>query len=192
VKLFVSQWGVRTFGIALVVALVAGVAQARVVMPPGIQRSCRGPSTWAELAKCVKPYADTPLPARPASIVTILRDRARFQRSYVFFRRSDGKWQLQATLAAGDYDVIGLHKLKSGKTALDRIDLFGHESDRTTTVHRKIALVCNDDGCSEEVYACTALVRGRAVETFAGEVAVSSEGAITVIGDRSQSGALCP
>jgi len=182
---------VRTASLALVVALVAGVADARVVMPPAIQRSCRGPSTWAELAKCVKPYADAPLPAHPSSIVTIVRDRQHF-RHYAFVQRSDGKWQLQTTLPAGDYEIVGHRKVKAGSAVLDRIDLFGHESNRMTTLHRKIALMCNDDGCNELTYACTSLTRGKAVETFAGDIQITREGALAVVGDRSQSGALCP
>jgi hypothetical protein len=182
---------VRTASLALVVALVAGVADARVVMPPGIQRSCHGPSTWAELAKCVKPYADAPLPARPSSVVTLIRDRQRLRR-WVFTQRSDGKWQLQASLPSGEYEIVGHRKVRAGSAVLERIDLFGHDHDRTTTLHRKIALFCSDDGCNELTIACTALSRGRAVETFAGDVQISREGAISVVGDRSQSGALCP
>ena len=181
----------RTASLALLVALVAAVADARVVMPPGIQRSCHGPSTWAELAKCVKPYADAPLPARPPSIVTLIRDRKGLRR-YVFVLRSDGKWQLQASLPSGEYEIIGHRKVKAGPAVMDRIDLFGHDNDRTTTLHRKIALFCNDDGCVELTFACTALFRGRAVETFAGDIQISREGAFTVVGDRSQSGVLCP
>jgi hypothetical protein len=182
---------VRTASLALVVALVAGVADARVVMPPGIQQSCRGPFTWAELAKCVKRYADAPLPAHPSSIVTLIRDRQRFRR-WVYTQRSDGKWQMQATLPSGEYEIVGHRKVKAGPAVMERIDLFGHDHDRTTTLHRKIALFCNDDGCNELTVACTAMSRGRAVETFAGDVQISREGAITVVGDHSQSGSLCP
>jgi hypothetical protein len=184
---------VRNARIAFVVALVAGVADARVVRPPGLQRSCRGPSTWSELVKCAKPFVDTALPTRPPSTVVILQDRTDPWRKHAFANLGDGRWALAASLAAGDYEIVGHQKAKAGAEMIDRIDLFGHQQTaRDTTLHRKIALLCNHNGCTQLTYACTAIVRGKAVETFAGDVKIESNGALIVVGDRSQSGTLCP
>jgi hypothetical protein len=185
----VSSSGVRS---AIIVLALSTLADARVVMTPAIQRMCRGPSTWAQIAKCARPYARS-LAEQPRATVELVVDQTQ---TYVFIQGGDAKWRLQSSLRGGTYELVGRSKVKVAATTSDRVELRDHYEStwegRRVSVFRKTALVCAPDSyCAEVIYACTAMAHGRALETFAGEVMIGSDGSLNVVGDHSQSGTFC-
>jgi hypothetical protein len=74
-----------------------------------------------------------------------------------------------------------------------RIDLSHHVPLGNAGVFiERVSVVCPSatTSCQSIVTACTVILRGRAVETFRGEL-LAGRGGVTVVGDRSHSGPYC-
>jgi len=175
------------------VVLAATFADARVVLAPPIQRYCRGPSTWPALAKCVHDHASLTIAARPSATVELINDHGR---TYVFLQGRDSKWRLQSQLSGETYELVGRTQVKLGAVTGDRVELRRHfeftSEAHFTTVFQKLALLCTPEAwCAEYVYGCTVLDRGKAIETFVGEIKIDPDGTPNVVGDRSQSVSIC-
>jgi hypothetical protein len=109
-------------------------------------------------------------------------------------------WRMVRLLPPSEwYEVASERELTFGndKARARRIEL-RHRLDLPEEGHldvlfEKIALVCPLQGsaCSQVTYACTVISKGRAVETFRGDVSVGDAGFAIALGDRAQAGDRC-
>jgi hypothetical protein len=173
----------------VVIACLAMPAHADMERVPQIL-SCHGPSTWAELTKCVddtrEGYA---LPAKEPSKIAYASSGRRDR--YMFVQHPDGKW-VYATRFYDDKFLIDeprTVRINNGDGMW--IDVHRVDASGTDLVVRRSALVCPATGsCSILQYECTHFSKGRAVETFRGKIEYEGP-TVRVTGDRSQAGGSC-
>ncbi|MBL9014789.1 MAG: hypothetical protein JNL83_11465 [Myxococcales bacterium] len=178
---------------ALFVVLLATVAEARSPAPrrppPPIDRHCTVTESSAKLAECIATHA------RGSTVVPIASDLQRVRtlegREYLFVKFGE-RWRLIYRPGDANYELVGRSELKVGADLARRIDLGHHvQLGNRGMFHERVSLVCRGEGCAAFVTACTVLQRGRAVETFRGELRVTREGAMTIEGDRSHATSIC-
>ena len=173
----------------LVIAAIAAPVHADMERASEIL-NCRGPSTWAELTKCVDDAREGyKLPAQASSKIAYAAN-ARHDR-YMFVQHNDGKWVYATRLFDEKFQVdeprtVGV----AGGDGL-WIDIHRVDTNGTDLVVRRSALICPAFGsCSILQYECTHFSRGRAVETFRGKIEFDGP-TMHVTGDRSQAGVSC-
>jgi hypothetical protein len=173
----------------ILVALV-GVASASPRPPePPFERECVGPMSWDKVQKCIDRWEKgAKIRELSPDVKTVTQD----YRQYLFARLGD-RWRLAYQLGDENYEVVQRSSLTVHDSPSVRIDLSHHvEIGHDGVFFERVTLVCSEapGGCQAMVTACTVITRGRAVETFRGELAVTDAG-VTVQGDRSQSGSIC-
>lgn len=152
--------------------------------------NCHGPSTWAELTKCVdNSHEGYALPARPSSRIAYATHSNRDR--YMFAQRVDGEWVYAMRLYDDKFQVDEPRTVRiAGGDGL-WIDIHRVDGNGTDLVIHRSALVCSPFGlCTILQYECTHFARGRAVETFRGKIEFDGPAA-HVTGDRSQAGGSC-
>jgi len=146
--------------------------------------------SWGKLQTCIDTW-------EKGATVTELAPDVRTvnlpSQAHYLYARIGEQWRMAFELGDGNYELVQRGTLTVGKQAAVRIDLSHHVALGNTGVFlERVALVCGDAtvGCQSVVTACTVISRGRAVETFRGELQLV-DGTVTVTGDRSHSGSMC-
>lgn len=179
----------------LVVALVS-VAEASPAprRPPPImipfERFCREAGSWEQAQTCIDTHEKgAKVTAMAPEVKYVSTARARH---YVFVKFAD-RWRMAYRPADESYELAASQVIKVGDQPVRRIDLSHHvRLDTTSVFSERVTLVCPVAGnaCQAWVTACTVMRRGRAVETFRGELQETA-GALSVVGDRTHSGQSC-
>jgi hypothetical protein len=174
------------------VGLSAPADAKRVMRPPSIAELCRGPATWAAIAKCARDHGGQNVNDDAPGVLQTITDT---RQSYLFAKDSDGRWFLAHPYPKTGYIVLERTTVKLGGQAADRIEAryeldLGGNLGRRDHVLQKIAIMCRGHTCRDLVYECTRTKDGRAVETFLGHIE-DEHGGFRVDGDRSQTGQVC-
>ena len=180
--------------LALIVLTVATIAEARRPAPrrppPPFDQHCTLAESSEKLSECIATHA------KGATVVALASDLQRVRtvegREYLFVRFGE-RWRVTYRPGDANYEVVGRSEVKVGPDLARRIDL-GHyvQIGNRGMFHERVSLVCNrNEKCAVFVTACTVVQRGRAVETFRGVLRVSTDGAMSIEGDRSHATSLC-
>ena len=179
-------------GLLLVVVTVATVAEARPAPrrpPPPFDRNCTVAESSEKLAECIATHA------KGATVVKLAPDLQRVRtaegREYVFVRFGE-RWRVTYRPGDANWEVVGRSEMRVGAELARRIDLGHHvQLGNRGVFFERISLVCPGEGCSVFTTACTVVQRGRAVETFRGELKVARDGGLMIEGDRSHATSIC-
>ena len=173
----------------ILVALV-GVASASPPPPePPFERECVGPMSWDKVQKCIARWEPG---AKVRELSPDVKTVAQDYREYLFARVGEG-WRLAYQMSDANYEVVQRSALTVHQRPSVRIDLSHHVAvGRDGVFIERVTLVCSEapGSCQAMVTACTVITRGRATETFRGELQVTDAG-VSVQGDRSLSGSIC-
>ena len=178
--------------LTILVVLAATAADARPAprrMPPPFDRNCSAVESSEKLAECIATHA------KGATVTVLASDVQRVRtpdgREYLFVR-FDKAWRVVYRPGDENYELVGRSELKVGAEIARRIDLGHHVVLGNTGVFfERVSLVCPGVRCSAFVTACTVVQRGRAVETFRGELRVTADGAMSLEGDRTHTASIC-
>jgi hypothetical protein len=180
--------------LASILLTVASIAEARSPAPrrppPPIDRHCTVAESSEKLAECIATHA------KGATVVALAPDLQRVRtvegREYVFVRFGE-RWRVGYRPGDANYELVSRSEVKVGPELARRIDLGHHVPiGNRGMFYERVSLVCNrNEKCAAFVTACTVVQRGRAVETFRGELLVTSDGAMTIEGDRSHATSMC-
>lgn len=177
----------------MMVALVAVAEARRASGPPRLtpfERNCREAETWEQQQLCIDTHE------KGAKVSTLAPDVKQVSttgaREYLFLKLAD-RWRMVYRPGDANYELVTAGEMRLGKQPARRIELSHHVPLGTTGVFiERVTLVCPAAGnaCQAFVTACTVIRRGRAVETFRGELE-ETDGVLTLVGDRTHSGLTC-
>jgi hypothetical protein len=180
----------------LVVVAVAAVApaEARTPMPrrelPPLDRNCREVASWQLLKTCIETHE------KGSTIKTLSSDvkqvTTKGSGQYVYAQLGD-RWQLVYRPGDGNYELVGVSPTTLRDLPAKQIELGHHVQLGTTGMFtERVSLICPlaAGTCVAFVTACTVMQRGRAVETFRGEI-VPAENGYKLVGDRTHTGPNC-
>ena len=177
--------------LVLIVVTLAAVADARPAprRQHPFDRNCTAAQSSEKLSECIATHA------KGATAVRLAPDLQRVRtvegREYLFVRFGE-RWMVTYRPGDANYEVVGRSELQLGDQLARRIDLGHHVPiGNRGMFHERISLVCDRERCSVYVTACTVVQRGRAVETFRGELRVTPQGMLLLEGDRSHATSLC-
>jgi hypothetical protein len=183
---------VKGLAVAVLWVSVCTVSEARSkprwIAP--FERHCLAPASWATVQKCIDTHDKG---ATVRSLSADVRVVESHDTGEYMFARFGERWHMIYRPGDANYELVERSKLTMPGRAALRIDLVHHiPIDRTGEFFERISLVCEPAGdhCDAYVTACTVLDRGRAVETFRGQLKPTAEG-LTLIGDRSYTGRYC-
>jgi hypothetical protein len=177
--------------LAVIVVTEASASPRRAPPPPPpIERNCQKASSWEAAHQCI----DTA--EKGAKILELSADVRRViasgARQYLF-ARIGAEWRLVFQLGDENYELVDRTTLTVRKQPAVRIDLSHHVAIGNDGFFlERVTLVCPEalEGCQALVTACTVTMRGRAVETFRGELKLTGDG-VGLVGDRSYTGQYC-
>ena len=178
----------------IVVALVA-VASAearpapRRVQPP-LDRNCREVASKDALLTCV----DTHEKGATVSALApdVIRVSTKSARQYVYARLGE-RWLLVYRPGDANYELAGITATRMDDLPAKRIELSHHvQLGNTGMFTERVTMLCPlaSGQCATFVTACTVMQRGRAVETFRGEI-VKDGNSYRLAGDRTHTGQTC-
>jgi hypothetical protein len=175
------------FLLACVVVTVVVPAAAKPRPPPPIPRKCPGPLSFSDMEDCVAKHGGMNM-SHPTSTIAVIDDRVH---AYLFVQGRDQQWRYATVLPDVHVELIGRHPVKLEGEIGEQIDL-RHRIDvgPLDVVTEQMAVVCSGTWCTEVVYDCTRMSRGRATEVMHGHVTIE-RGVPRVVADRSQAGSLC-
>ncbi len=174
----------------ILLALTAVASASPRPPPPRFERECAGPMAWDKLAACAARWENGAKLAELSPDVKIVHTVG--GRHYVLVR-TGAEWRTAYQQGDENYELVGRSTLMVGKLAAVRIDLSHHVVIGNAGVFvERVTIVCREGPapCQGLVTACTVTMRGRASETFRGELKIEGEG-VFVVGDRSYVGTYC-
>jgi hypothetical protein len=181
---------VRALCILIIVAATASEAKPAPRWIPPLERSCREDPSWDKLKTCIDRH-------EPGNKITVHSGEIRqvqttSQQQYLFVRLGE-MWRMVYMPGDANYELVGDASFQLGNKPARRIDLSHHiPMGNTGTFVERVSLICSASqaGCSAFVTACTVTDRGRAVETFRGELR-EVDGRLDLVGDRSHTLLTC-
>lgn len=174
----------------MLLALTAVASASPPPPQPPFERDCAGPMGWDKLAACTARWEKGAKVSELSPDVKVVHTVE--SRHYVLVR-TGAVWRVAYQQGDENYELVGQSTLKVGKAAAVRIDLSHHVVLGNDGVFlERVTLVCREgpEQCQGLVTACTVTMRGRAAETFRGELKIEDEG-VSVSGDRSHAGTYC-
>lgn len=189
----------------IVLAGIAGPANAFVVEGPPIVAACRSGATWADVNTCLARQGDTTvegtLPkAKLVRVVQNVEKQRVDQGVYLYVQRADGSWSIGGIYQGRGYTVRGLARQTIASYVGYRISLGGlvHQrllirgGIRRAIQQTQIEVFCDgrSASCTQVITHCDLLVHGRAIETYRGALSFTPS-SILARGDRTLAGGSC-
>ena len=185
---------------AALVFAATGADARRVVHIPTLGELCPGNADWAKVEQCIRRQGPVTY-ERDTKDVKLVRLGPQSRIAGIALYTRDKTWRLRGELRLYDeHELLGFQRATYGRRGAYRIDLGTSTAtniqltDDTLVpgvLRHRLALVCFDDGgCLQAMTGCEALVHGKAVMTFRGQL-VHEGGALRNVGDRRHAGALC-
>lgn len=175
--------------VALVAVATAEARSPRRVLPP-LDRYCLEVASWELLKTCIDTHE------KGSTITTLSSDvkqvTTKGSRQYVYAKIGE-RWQLVYRPGDGNYELARVTKTTLRDLPAKRIELSHHvELGNTGVFTERVTMICPIAAgpCATFVTACTVMRRGRAVETFRGEI-VPAENGFQLVGDRTHTGPNC-
>ncbi|MBA3465618.1 MAG: hypothetical protein H0T46_37145 [Deltaproteobacteria bacterium] len=177
----------------LVVALVSmASAEARSPRrpPPPLDRNCREVPSKEQLLTCI----DTHEKGATVSTLSpdVLQVATKSSRHYVYARLGQ-RWLMVYHPGDANYELVRVTATRMRDLPAKRIELGHHvQLANTGMFTERVTLLCPlaAGSCEAFVTACTVMQRGRAIETFRGEI-VAVDGGYELVGDRAHTGQTC-
>lgn len=190
----------------LVLAAVAGTADAFVMEGDPIVHGCGHRKTWSEVSTCLEQHGEVTLErelagAKLVRVVQTEDDQPTDLGIYLYVQAVDGSWSVGGTFHGARYGVRALaretiekhtgFRIVVGQLARTRADL-GDGYGLPVVLQTQRTLYCSGIGhaCADVTTHCDVIYRGKALWTFRGTLARDG-GVMENIGDRSRGGRIC-
>lgn len=184
------------------VVLVAASAEARrVVHIPTLGELCPGHAEWEKVEQCIRRQGTMTL-ERDQRDAKLVRLGPQSRLAGIALYTNAKQWRMRGEVRLSqDHEVLGFQRATYGKRSAYRIDIGMSVATRIPlddetlvpgVLRHRLTLLCFDDstGCAQVITACDALVHGKAVHSFRGQLVYENR-KLEVRGDRRNVGGSC-
>jgi hypothetical protein len=180
--------------VVLLIAVASAEARPapRRVQPP-LDRNCREIATWELLKTCIETNE------KDATITTLSSEikqvTTKGLRQYVYAKLGE-RWMLIYRPGDGNYELGNVTTASMLDLPAKRIELSHHvQIGNNGMFTERVTMICPiaTGNCVSFVTACTVMQRGRAIETFRGEIVAADDrnNGFKLVGDRTHTGQNC-